>query len=245
MQPNVSSLVLVHAARWIAHGHVEICGRPGPARIAFARAGDSACRRPVDARACRIYGASAAGRPAWAGEPTNERSTKARQGKPVQGRPSPIRFGRRSNLGLPGPGNHLPRRVQRGVAPHCPDSAHTRPCDAACSALPCAIACLRAPPRPARDPNPTCVRAGRPAAIQPARLVVGGYLAVVERSSSSRACTAPRGHTRTYLLAGSDRSPAGLLAARDGMALFIWPWFCELGSILPQFTSCESQTHDD
>lgn len=105
-------------------------------------------------------------RPAWAGEPTNERSTKARQGKPVQGRPSPIRFGRRSNLGLPGPGNHLPRRVQRGVAPHCPDSAHTRPCDAACSALPCAIACLRAPPRPARDPNPTCVRAGRPRSSQ-------------------------------------------------------------------------------
>lgn len=185
--------------------------------------------------------------PAGLGGRTNERTFQ--EGKASQcrgqGRPSPIRFGRRSNLGLPGPGNHLPRRVQRGVAPHCPDSAHTRPCDAACSALPCAIACLRAPPRPARDPNPTCVRAGRPAAIQPARLVVGGYLAVVERSSSSRACTAPRGHTRTYLLAGSDRSPAGLLAARDGMALFIWPWFCELGSILPQFTSCESQTHDD
>lgn len=107
-------------------------------------------------------------RPAGLGGRTNERTFQ--EGKASQcrgqGRPSPIRFGRRSNLGLPGPGNHLPRRVQRGVAPHCPDSAHTRPCDAACSALPCAIAfaCLRAPP--VIQIQRACVPAGRPRSSQ-------------------------------------------------------------------------------
>lgn len=168
MQPNVSSLVLVHAARWIAHGHVEICGRPGPARIAFARAGDSACRRPVDARACRIYGASSAGRPGRANQRTN---VPGRQGKPVQraGAPEPDPVWSPKQPGVAGarPGNHLPRRArQRGVAPHCPDSAHTRPCDAACSALPCAIAfaCLRAPP--VIQIQRACVPAGRPRSSQ-------------------------------------------------------------------------------
>lgn len=137
-------------------------GRPGPARIAFARTGDSACRRPVDARACRIYGASA-GRP---GRRANERSRKARQASAGAPEPDPVWSPKQPGVAGARPGNHLPRRVQRGVAPHCPDSAHTRPCDAACSALPCAIACLRAPPRPARDPNPTCVRAGRPRSSQ-------------------------------------------------------------------------------
>lgn len=109
-------------------------------------------------------------RPAGLGGRTNERTFhegKARQASAGAPEPDPVWSPKQPGVAGARPGNHLPRRArQRGVAPHCPDSAHTRPCDAACSALPCAIACLRAPPRPARDPNPTCVRAGRPRSSQ-------------------------------------------------------------------------------
>lgn len=81
-------------------------------------------------------------------------------------------------------------RRAAGVAPHCPGSAHTRPCDAACSGARWSLPPGALPPRPAIQR--ACVRCGQ----------LGTSLAAVERNSSWRACTAPRGHTQHRELAG-------------------------------------------
>lgn len=170
LQPNVSALSLcmqLDGSRTGTGTSRSAAGRGRPGSHSHAQEIPPAAARSTLGRA----GSTG---PPPAGLGGGRTNVPGRQGKPVQGRPSPIRFGRRSNLGLPGPGRGIicPVVCSGGWLPTARTArtpAHVTLRAARCS-LPCAIAAL---PLPAYAPRPTPViqiqrACGRPAGRDPA-----------------------------------------------------------------------------
>lgn len=103
----------------------------------------------------------------WAGEPTNERSTKARQAN-AGGRGARARSGlvAEATWGCRGRGIICPVVCSGGGSPLATARTARTPAHVTLRAARCLAPLPASAPRPARDPNPTCVRAGRPRSSQ-------------------------------------------------------------------------------